>query len=158
MDAEARVLADLARDRLILEVGSWLGRSTVALARAARKVVAVDHHHGPPYDGEGSTLIRFLRNLELHELRNVVPILASSDDALPLLDRGFQMAFIDGNHEPEPAMRDGRGAYMLLRYNCPLVFHDYDAHQGVNTAVDELAKRWNRKIERPAESLAVIWK
>src|SRR4029077_11328726 len=68
--AEAAALAEIAAGKTVLEIGAWLGRSTVALARSARLVVSVDHHHGPPYDGNGSTLQRFLSNLERLGIKN----------------------------------------------------------------------------------------
>src|SRR4029077_15222095 len=47
---ECDLLADWARDKLILELGVYLGRSTVAMARTARHVVSVDHFQGSPLE------------------------------------------------------------------------------------------------------------
>ena len=157
-EAEAERLAELAKGAVVLEVGSWLGRSTVAMARTARLVVAVDHHHGPPYDGEGSTLNRFLKNLETQEIKNVVPVLADSELALLILRYGFDLAFIDGNHETPAVMRDGLLAWSLIVPGGCLAFHDFGQHDGVSPAVLELGVRWNRATEMGPGSLAIIRK
>ncbi len=157
--AESRTLADLAVGRKVLEIGSWLGRSTVVLASVAKTVVAVDHHHGPPYDGEGSTLQRFLGNLHSRDIKNVIPILASSQDALPLLEPGFDIAFIDGAHEFPAVLHDGSAAWRLVRPGGLLIFHDYSdrkGHPGVNEGVDTLCVRWGAKLQQHAEALAIV--
>ena len=155
-EAEAATLAELAKGRLVVEVGSWLGRSTVCMARTAKLVVAVDHHHGPPYDGEGSTLIRFLANLAQHEIHNVVPVLADSVIALSMLQRRFDLAFIDGGHETPDVIRDGLAAWGVVVAGGHLAFHDYGQHDGVRPAVEELCRRWGARVESRTESLAIV--
>lgn len=150
------MLRELAAGKVALEIGSWVGRSTVALASTAEVVVAVDHHDGPPYDGEGSTLQRFLANLAAREIRNVIPILADSALALPLLGRVFDVAFIDGAHDAVSCMVDGKAAWNVVKPGGWLVFHDYENHSGVAGAVNELCRQWGVEHERRAESLALI--
>jgi predicted O-methyltransferase YrrM len=41
---EGRLLADLARLKRVLEVGSYHGRSSVCMAQTASWLVSVDHH------------------------------------------------------------------------------------------------------------------
>ena len=155
-EAEAAALADLAKDRVVLEIGSWLGRSTVCMARTAKLVVAVDHHHGPPYDGEGSTLNRFLANLWREQITNVIPFLADSGRALPFLRREFGLVFIDGGHEMPEVIRDGLLAWECIVDGGSLAFHDYESHDGVTGGVHELSRRWNVGFEVRGESLAVF--
>ena len=164
-NAEAEVLAELARDKVCLEIGSWLGRSTVAMAQVAKRVVAVDHHHGPPYDGEGSTFGRFMANLEAFGVADkVVPFLAGFEIAGPLLRPGiFDLAFVDGAHDYESCLRDGRLAWSLVHAGGVVVFHDYfdyttggPGQDGVHKAVDELCIRWSVKFRNPAGSLAIV--
>lgn len=154
--AEAEVLREMARGKTVLEIGSWLGRSTAALASVARLVVAVDHHHGPPYDGEGSTLGRFLKNLEQREIKNVLPFLADSAVALPVLGPCFDLAFIDGAHDAVSAMIDGKAAWRVVVPGGWLAFHDYGNHAGVSGAVDELCRFWGVRHQARADSLALI--
>jgi hypothetical protein len=48
--AEGKALAEMARGKRVLEVGSYCGLSTVCMARTAKHVVSVD-----PHDGRGTT-------------------------------------------------------------------------------------------------------
>jgi protein-L-isoaspartate O-methyltransferase len=47
--AEGKALAEMARGKRVLEVGSYCGLSTVCMARTAKHVVSVD-----PHDGRGT--------------------------------------------------------------------------------------------------------
>lgn len=159
-DNEAAILAERAADRLVLEVGSWLGRSTIAMARTAKLVVAVDPHVGPPVRSEGPTCNEFLANLRAHGVsEKVAPFVAPFSQVAGLLRSEFEMAFIDGAHDGISVLRDGRLAYMLMRLGSPLVFHDYETHTAVTAAVHELAARWGQKHEQiEGSSLAVLYK
>jgi len=158
-DAEADYLAREATDKLVLEVGTYLGRSTVAMARTAKCVITVDHHHGPPQDASGPTTERFLANLNDYAVsEKVIPIVAGFERVAAHLRGGFGLAFIDGAHDGIAVLRDARLAYHLLGVGAPMVFHDYEVHVGVTSAVHELCRRWGRGHVRVAESLAVIYK
>ena len=85
-DAEAARLADLARDRIVLEVGSWYGLSTIVMARTAAMVHAVDWHRGDPHAGKRETLTTFWSNLERHDVRDKVVIhVGRAEVVLPML-------------------------------------------------------------------------
>jgi len=43
---ECQMLQDHARGKMCLEIGSWFGRSTIAMAETAEKVYAVDTFKG----------------------------------------------------------------------------------------------------------------
>lgn len=141
------MLSDLARGKLVLEIGSWLGRSTVAMARTALVVVAVDPHTGPPYRAEGSTFAEFQDNLRRCDVADrVVPIVAGFERAAQHLPRGyFDLAFIDAAHDYESVIRDGRYAWSCVRAGGILAFHDYIGQDGVYAAVNALAERWHTK-------------
>jgi hypothetical protein len=61
--AECERLAHLAVGARVLEIGSYYGRSTVAMASTAMVVHAVDPHMGGPPEAP-STLAEFVANLE----------------------------------------------------------------------------------------------
>ena len=138
-DAEATRLADLARGRTVLEVGSWYGFSTVVMARVARVVHAVDWHRGDEHAGVRETLGAFWANLERYAVRDRVVIhVGLAEVVLPVLRaRSFDFAFLDGFHETEAVDRDARLILPLLRPGGMLAFHDYGRF-GVRPAVDGL--------------------
>jgi Methyltransferase domain len=155
-EREAEHLAEQAAGRLVLEVGAFLGRSTVAMARTAAKVVSVDHHHGRPEP----TVRDYLANLESFGVsEKVIPIVTDFGQAAGFLKPVFEMAFVDAGHDGISVLRDGGAAWQLLLVGAPLYFHDYDVWVGVTSGVHELAKRWQQVPERIAEtSLAVLYR
>ena len=122
----------------ILEIGSYMGRSTRALAdNTGGTVMAIDDFNGlrentdnpPQEDIRGS----FLRNLRDHILSGkVTPIEANHSTRLPIR---CDMCFIDGSHDYESVRRDiGNWSHAKL-----LCGHDFDSiHPDVMRAVDEL--------------------
>lgn len=159
-DAEVNYLQQQAADKTVLEVGTYLGRSTVAMAYTAKTVVTIDHHQGPPQDLAGATVKRFLENLETFGVTaKVVPIIAGFERVAAFLHGGFGLAFIDGAHDGISVLRDGKLAYPLLEIGAPMLFHDYEVHVGVTSAVHELARRWQRSYRViEGTSLALIYK
>ena len=120
--AEGYLLYRLARDGegqgAIVEIGSWMGRSTAWLAagsKAARRehVHAVDVFDGGPMlkeldviRKEGTTYHHFSENLErLGLFDQVEPIVAESSAAAQGWTKGaIRLLFIDGDHR-YPAVR-----------------------------------------------------
>jgi len=159
-ETEAEWLAQQASGKVVLEVGSYLGRSTVAMARSARRLVSVDTHVGPPVRSEGPTANDFLRNLQQFGVaEKVVGFMGDFGVVAPLLRADFELAFVDAAHDGLSVLRDGRAAYLLLRLGSAIVFHDYDVHVGVTSAVHELARRWGQTHQViEGTSLAVLYK
>lgn len=168
-EKEANRLVELARDRLVLEVGAYLGRSTVAMARTARHVVSVDHHRGSPEHQAGkafhdprfvdpdsgvfTTYPAFVANLRERGLTDKVSVfVASSRLALRLLAPCFDVAFIDGAHDFHAAVEDGKLARALLVPGGLIAFHDFGLQPVAMAAAITAA---GRDIEQ-CESLAVI--
>lgn len=149
---EALRLVELARDAQVLEVGSWWGFSTVAMAQVAKHVDAVDHHLGDDHAGHDESLQPLVANLERYGVRDRVSVLVgSSSSLLPRLVRGqYDFAFIDAYHTTEAVLEDARLVMPLVRKGGRIAFHDYGRF-GVSEAVHELFDR----IER-VETLAVV--
>ncbi len=128
---ECERLAELAEGKLVLEIGSEYGRSTIALASTARVVHAVDWHKGDQASGLKDSLTGFLGNLQRYEVRNKVIIhLGRSEDILPILRPAiFDVVFIDGDHSVEAATRDAEFAATLTCSGGAIVFHDADQSQ-----------------------------
>jgi predicted O-methyltransferase YrrM len=118
---------DVAVDGPLLEVGSYLGKSTLYLAAAARArkgvVVTVDHHRGseehqPGWEyhdpslvddvtGRIDTLPGFRRTIASAGAEDVVvAIVARGETLAGLWDRPLAFVFLDGSHTDESAQRD----------------------------------------------------
>jgi predicted O-methyltransferase YrrM len=150
----------------VLELGSWYGRSTIAIASVARSVDAVDpHRFGPP--GREDTLAPFVANLERYGVRERVTVHAGfSGDVVPTLPpEAYDLVFIDADHS-EPAVReDLRLVVPHVRPGGVIAFHDYGQpgtthfgqwHDwGVTEVVDEFAREVGNSI-RVVGSLALV--
>jgi predicted O-methyltransferase YrrM len=154
--------AQAARAPVIVEIGSWKGRSTRALGdHALGTVFAVDHWKGQLRDpaaaptreiqvrckGDGQMIRReFDENLaDLIKVRKVVPVDWNSQDGLPPTLVPFRekvdFLFIDGDHSYVGCRSDIETYGPLLRPGGILSGHDYNTqprHAGVRRIVDEL--------------------
>jgi hypothetical protein len=78
---EGQALMNLAHGAVVLELGAYRGRSTIALASVAKRVVSVDWHRGDPAVGNSDTLGRFMANVEAAGMRDkVVPVVGEALD------------------------------------------------------------------------------
>jgi hypothetical protein len=128
-----------------VEIGSWKGRSTTAiasgLARAGRGVLhAIDPHQGTrthALTGEPSTYGAFRRNLKLANLeRYVRPVRATSAEARPSFPPGsVGLLFIDGSHHYEDVVRDIDDWFPCLSDGATVAFHDAAGYEGVCRAL-----------------------
>jgi predicted O-methyltransferase YrrM len=115
-------LRRLGAGKTVLELGAYQGRSTVVLSEVAKYVVSVDRHQGVPVGHEIDSLPPYLD--AIRPLRNVAIVVANFQDFVPLLDDGFDLVFIDGQHEYVEVIRDITLA--LLVEPAVIAFHDYD--------------------------------
>lgn len=165
--AECEELAGLSRGALILEFGSYYGRSTIALASTARQVHAVDPHEGGP-EGHPSTLPEFLDNLVKYGVRDrVVVHLGPSTLIAPILqEASFDLVFIDAMHQRPHVDVDLALSVRCLRPGGYIALHDYGVpgvsvgetwHPfGVTEAVDEFVARAGVTAPELVDSLAVV--
>lgn len=101
---EAAELVKLSRGRTVLEIGSFLGYSTVLMAESARMVWSIDPHEGyySGSAGRGSSVETFLDNLRAHSTRNVIPVIARAQDVIRhIRPKTFEFIFIDISSEAE---------------------------------------------------------
>jgi predicted O-methyltransferase YrrM len=152
--AELSRLGELARGRLVLELGSGYGASTVALAQSARRVHAVDWHRGDEQAGRHDTLGPYVANLERHGVADrVVTHIGRFDDAVAVMRPGsFELAFLDGCHDRGHVEADLALVLPLLTPGAAVAFHDYGRY-GVTEVVDELAAGGSLEV---TDSLAVV--
>jgi hypothetical protein len=132
----------------IVEFGSYLGRSTRALAdNTSGRVWAVDPWNGDYPTEDGSSLEylntfvmpQFIHNLEDHvKSGKVTPVRGFSTSFK--LDEPVDMVFIDGDHTYKTLKKDINVALNLLRKGGIISGHDYGhpLWTGVERAVHEL--------------------
>ena len=117
---------EMAGQGLIVEIGSYCGKSTIILGTACQKaggtLLAIDHHRGSEEnqpgeeyfdpdldDGEGgmSSLLQFRANIRAAGLEDtMIPALASSQIVSRLPMAAPALVFIDGGHSMPAALAD----------------------------------------------------
>jgi predicted O-methyltransferase YrrM len=160
-DNELEWLAERARyAAVIVEVGCWKGRSTLALAdNTAGTVYAIDHWRGTEGDPHLAEVSRvggpdglyqvFCRNMgERHGVTGNVRILRmpAKDAAAYFQAEAADLVFIDASHVYADVKRDIETYRPLVKAGGILSGHDYacPSHRGVQDAVDELFPAVNR--------------
>lgn len=152
--AEGRTLADLARGKRVLEIGSYCGLSTVCMGRTAQHVTAVDFFDGRGTPAPRDTFGEFMRNIERHGLRDVV-VARRPGEPLPLEE--YDLIFIDGDHSYDAVTADIAFALPRLTEGGLLAFHDYrhPSHPGVAQAVQDILDGGGELLFT-TETLAVV--
>jgi hypothetical protein len=142
---------------LIVEVGSWLGRSTRFLCELAPKsrVIAIDHWQGSPEHGRDPELVPLLPRLyetflsESWEYRKqIIPVRTGSVDGLQrVASAGLvpDAVYIDADHSYESVMADLSVALDLFP-KARIVGDDWD-WEGVHRAVQTVADQRKLRVE-----------
>lgn len=172
---EGRALAKLAAGKRVLEIGSYMGRSTICMAQTARHVVAVDTWDGRGTPAPRETWREFKANLGRYGLGpkvaacpadwDVSGFVHESDDGARI-SGPFDLAFIDGAHDAASVAADIDRALAALAPDGLLGFHDYGSPIDPEVApeVDKLIARGGELVSLtgtvavvrpPAESLAL---
>ena len=177
-DAEAKLLIETVAalpsspvSSLIVEVGSYCGKSTVvfglALKQSGRiesRVVAVDPHDGRistlggGIAATGPTFDRFRRNIEAAGVAHLVePILAQSTEVG--WNREIDLLFVDGFHDYDHVAQDFRHFASWIKPSGYAAFHDWAPHfPGVKRFVNEITRSGEYRLAASAKSLAVLKK
>lgn len=119
-DREVAFLYKTAREcspsGVILEIGSWKGKSTICLAKGSRAgnkvpVYAVDPHIGTLEQGmwmDGrSSYEDFKGNISKAEVEDLlIPVIKRSQEVAETWDKPISLLWIDGDHSYEAAKQD----------------------------------------------------
>jgi len=145
---------------LVIELGSWCGRSSIALS-GAKKLICIDNWKGSKNGAEGhhdfDPKKEFMKNLapELAsgKVEMIVGDLSNVEFLVELeerLDGTADMVFVDACHEEHEVMRDINTGSGFIRDGGLLCGHDYSqAWPGVVAAVN----RAYTKVYRAADSI-----
>jgi len=127
---------------VVVEIGSWLGKSSVVIARGLEGKSGAILHCIDPFDASGddaslddyrerrgrlrrSLQDQFIENVRRRGLSSIVrPIRGFSHEVRPDFHDPLDMLFIDGNHEYESVLRDFRDWEPLLKPGGYIGFHD----------------------------------
>jgi len=149
---EGRVLFDLARQctgrGVIVEIGSWKGKSTICLAGGSRagsgiKVHAIDPHTGSPQHLEmfGNTIWtfeEFKQNIQRAGMTDLVePHVDFSESVAKTFNQPVELIFVDGLHEYEGVKGDFDAWFPKVVDGGSMVFHDATSWEGVLRVMEE---------------------
>jgi len=137
---ELRAAAKAAKEPFV-EIGSYLGRSTLALAEHG-VVYAIDPHLD--YD----SWEKFRENTR--DNPNVRPIRKKSADAIADVPTEIGLLFIDGDHSYDGVRADLLNYVYRLRPRGYLILHDYagSGSQPTQDALDSFEMVFGRKITK----------
>lgn len=153
-EGSAAVLYGLIREQkptTVVEIGSYLGRSTIFFALALRstgssgRVVAIDPHTGDRQQLEGLSADRlptyelFRQHCRAAQVEDVVDArVMTSSEAAAGWKSPVDLLFVDGWHSYDGVLEDGRNWLPHLSPNGVVLFDDYVAYPEVRQAIEEL--------------------
>ena len=115
------------------EIGSWKGRSTVALAQSGRQGYAIDTFRGSTEHPEGTdTYEDFCRNTAPYS-ENLRVLRGNSLELRDQVRPEIGLLFVDGEHTGESPENDVRSYYGVLVKGAILVLHDAWGEDGQET-------------------------
>lgn len=158
-----RLALEVPKDGRIVEVGSYQGRSTIALALGAKEVGAmvwsIDHH--PAYE-EGDTSYgmsdnqAYYANIAHYEVGDVVKTLnMPSDQAWITWTEEIDLLWIDGSHAYEDVKRDW---YLWAGHADVVAMHDTanNYYPGVTKLVAEIIAGGEWEVSEVVDATTVF--
>lgn len=161
-EAEASFLFETAKTvcspDVIVEIGSWKGKSTICLAGSLKedggvKVYAIDPHVGSSEHeklfGKVDTYEDFLTNIKKAGVKQqVVPIRKASVDAAKKFHHTVGFLFVDGAHEFNMVEKDIAAWFSKVNNGGTIAFHDSWHFLGPNLATAKMLVS-SSKIRNP---------
>lgn len=136
-DEEAQLLQKYARDVNVIELGSYCGKSTVAMAAVAKTVYAVDTFDGRATTSQKPTWDEFINNLEACGVFNVIPKKGTTENEVIGAFATTGLLFIDAEHTYEAVKRDFDLYYPKVVTGGFIILHDSYGENG-----EEVATPW----------------
>ena len=151
-DTEGELLYDLAKsctgNGVIVEIGSWKGKSTIWLATGSKagnkvRIYAIDPHTGSSEHKKNYTKVRtfgeFKKNIENAEVDDVViPFVKTSEEVAKYFDEPIELIFMDGAHEYDLVKLDFELWFPKVIDGGIMAFHDTLGYYGPTKLVGEL--------------------
>ncbi|MBI2558015.1 class I SAM-dependent methyltransferase [Candidatus Woesearchaeota archaeon] len=133
---------------VVVEIGSWQGKSTIWLAKGSKKgnnvkIYAIDPHTGSSEHKEAYgkvwTFNNFKKNINKANVEDiVVPILKYSDKAAKTFNKPVELIFIDGSHEYDLVKLDFELWFPKVIDGGIIAFHDTVGWEGPKRLVKEI--------------------
>lgn len=150
-DREGELLYNLAKNckgkGVIVEIGSWKGKSTVWLAKGSKagnkvKIYAIDPHTGSSEHkkqyGKIWTFEEFKKNIKNAKVDDiVVPIVKTSEEAAKNFNKPVELIFIDGAHEYDLVKLDFKLWFPKVIDGGIIAFHDTILWKGPKKVVEK---------------------
>ena len=154
---------EMLRPKLIIEVGTWKGRSAINMAKKAMalglscEILCIDTWLGSPEhwlqdqwrdslrmrNGRPDLYNTFLNNVISNKCQKyITPFPITSEAAFFVLEKlniSSDLIYIDAGHEYESVARDIRMYWSLLSESGLMILDDYIGYPGVTRAVNEFA-------------------
>jgi predicted O-methyltransferase YrrM len=148
---EAKLLYERAKQctgrGVVVEIGSWKGKSTICLARGSIegnrvKIHAIDPHTGSTEHhetlGKVWTFDEFMANIKRAGVDHMItPHVDFSDNVAKTFDEPVEFIFIDGLHEYEGVKTDFDSWQSKVVDGGHIAFHDSTCWDGVKQVVEE---------------------
>ncbi len=140
----------------IVEIGSWMGKSTICLAggsesKKRERVFAIDPHKGQYTRNNGigkksPTFKKFLSNIQVTGLLSYIkPLVTTSKNAAKNWKKPIRLLFIDGLHDYKNTVQDFTLWSPFVSTNGIIAFHDaFCGHIGPERVILEnvLQSEW----------------
>lgn len=144
-------------DKTMIEIGSFIGESTIIFAKHFKHVIAIDPFL-PDYDPMDPTsrfdfdeVFQEFKDRIEEEKDKVTIIRMKSDDAVPLLKDKYDFIYIDGLHTYQGVKQDIINYLPLVKEGGVIGGHDYGTPHhhllGVTKAVDEILEQPNKRFK-----------
>lgn len=115
---EANALLECCKDKVVLEIGAYHGKSTFVFAEFAEQVTTVD-----PFLAGGKEDCELLQHLN----ENLLIVSKSSDEFFESIEGSmiqYDLIYLDGDHTFHQMCRDIKHAVQFLKPNGVLAIHD----------------------------------
>lgn len=130
------IAVSLCKPCVVFEIGSYKGRSTIAMASAlseGSRLITVDSYEDFLTEDKesfvqkyGNAKAEFFANIEACGVSKIVEHCSSIPDTIPDLD----MAFIDGDHKYDAVKSDFLKIFPKVKVGGYIVMHDVISHEG----------------------------
>lgn len=143
--------------KTMLEIGSWVGWSTVGLALSGLRLVVVD----PVFTGmaQGDACMESIKRANVADRIELVG--GYSPQALTALKddgRRWPLFFIDGDHEGDAPRLDTEACLEIAELDALILFHDL-MRENLCEVLSGLGKRgWNVGVHYTANFIGVAWR
>lgn len=148
-DSEGELLYRLAKNctgkGVIVEIGSWKGKSTIWLGIGSQagkrvKVYAIDPHNSAGGSAQDKiyTFDEFRRNIDDAGISGIVtPLVTTSEEAARTFQEPVELIFVDGAHDYEAVKRDFALWFPKVIDGGYMAFHDTILWDGPRKSVEE---------------------